>query len=1182
MSRNTEAEQRKVVEDDVLMWRGFMLYIVGEELRRAMGRTDVPGMCLGVEQPADPTHYMKEVVTLWKTSEWQKMKDRYAFEEQTFMQSDWGGPVMKPTTFAGNMRLRLPEVARSETRMEEGSPEGRLETSKQLARWAPGFMREVAVQLQEGALGGRVKMAMMSWSEHLQRGHTPFRRGCQVCQEAAARGRMDTKVPHPRAGILSLDVTGPFHPGNDIEQTAKFMLIGTYTWLRPHGGGDRMEGGIDEFGDHGDMDPGDLGPQLESHEDPEENEEEEVSAAEDAGPMDAAGEGVIQHEVEDRDAEDGEKRIDPQIEVLYVGTPTTGKSTESVMSGVIELYLQLRVDGFPVHTIHTDRGREFTNQRLRTWMRSRTIVQSTTGGEDPQANGRVERAVGETKRRLRRLLHGAGFDACWWPMGLRYLMETERIRRKGESTKVPAFGEKILVRKRIWNREQLEPTHEVGRYLTPTLEYHGHCILRENGRWGVAPYVIKNIQQPPPPTEQMWLALAEEAERDEMQERRRIRQKRPIREGGGLRLRAIKMMLKEEAGCMEVDLMENAVETLKKVDPYRWVMKKVEGEEEEILQTKIVGVQEMLKELPLWDAAIRSEIDSLFVQKEALKRITKQELDEIRGRHPEVAVLPAKVVITRKAGGRRKIRIVVCGNYAEKSQEEELYAGGSDTISLRMALKQAAQSEWEGATTDIKTAFLNAPLPQTGEASEASTLVLIAPPRLLVKLGYTGVQEYWMALKAMYGLRQSPRTWGDHRDGVFQEAKWEWDGRKMIFEPMVSDPNVWQLIDTSCELGREISGLMLVYVDDLLILGPRALVQSALARIKEAWDLSTPEWLNSREPVRFLGVDIWKMPQGMFMNQESYIKDVLKRNDETEGGYSGIPISKDQSGRLDEEEDQRSPEEIRLAQKATGELMWLGTRTRPDLMYVLSRMSQSTLKSPREVAKVGAQARAYLHRTAAEGIWLYQTVDEELEVYTDSSYGPGGLDSQGTVVVMWGRSPMMWKAGRQPSPALSTAESELSEAIEGLTMGDSVDVLLQEMVRRSYGRVIKVDNQAAVSLLSEPAGSWRTRHLRLRAAHLRWRLSRADWLTEAVPGSEQIADVGTKPMTAPKLREMRRMLGMGLREEESEARVECEKGAEKGAEDEGGEVQEGAQARGLGEGCEPDPHRFDFGSVDSG
>ena len=61
---------------------------------------------------------------------------------------------------------------------------------------------------------------------------------------------------------------------------------------------------------------------------------------------------------------------------------------------MIELYLQLRVDGFPVHTIHTDRGREFTGSRARLWMRSRSLTHSTTAGEDPKANGRVEKAVG--------------------------------------------------------------------------------------------------------------------------------------------------------------------------------------------------------------------------------------------------------------------------------------------------------------------------------------------------------------------------------------------------------------------------------------------------------------------------------------------------------------------------------------------------------------------------------------------------------------------------------------------------------------------------------------------------------------------------------------------------------------------------------------------------------------------
>ena len=58
----------------------------------------------------------------------------------------------------------------------------------------------------------------------------------------------------------------------------------------------------------------------------------------------------------------------------------------------------------------------------------------------------------------------------------------------------------------------------------------------------------------------------------------------------------------------------------------------------------------------------------------------------------------------------------------------------------------------------------------------------------------------------------------------------------------------------------------------------------------------------------------------------------------------------------------------------------------------------------------------------------------------------------------------MGEDGREPTEA-------------GLIMGDSgVDVMIQELSER---KVIKIDNQAAVNLLAEPAGGWRTRHLRL-------------------------------------------------------------------------------------------------------
>lgn len=59
---------------------------------------------------------------------------------------------------------------------------------------------------------------------------------------------------------------------------------------------------------------------------------------------------------------------------------------------------------------------------------------------------------------------------------------------------------------------------------------------------------------------------------------------------------------------------------------------------------------------------------------------------------------------------------------------------------------------------------------------------------------------------------------------------------------------------------------------------------------------------------------------------------------------SGIPITKDQALKLEETEEHRSAEDVRMAQKVTGELMWMVTKSRPDLMFLLAKMSQSTLE----------------------------------------------------------------------------------------------------------------------------------------------------------------------------------------------------------------------------------------------
>ena len=156
-------------------------------------------------------------------------------------------------------------------------------------------------------------------------------------------------------------------------------------------------------------------------------------------------------------------------------------------------------------------------------------------------------------------------------------------------------------------------------------------------------------------------------------------------------------------------------------------------------------------------------------------------MEELQQKCPGLAIVPSKLVITRKAGGR--------GNFIHKEEEEEedsLYAGGGDAVALRTCLIRAVQADWLAASLDIKTAFVNAMLP--GEGSDEEVVVILQPPRLLVKLEYVRPDEFWVAVRAIYGLRQFPKLWGSHRDSRMKLMKWPGLGGEISLEPTAVDP----------------------------------------------------------------------------------------------------------------------------------------------------------------------------------------------------------------------------------------------------------------------------------------------------------------------------------------------------------------------------------------------------------
>ena len=192
-----EVEKAKCHLDDVLLLRMVTLYIVaklGRDARLSQEKNPalLPTVKFLMEQPAAPQH-MPEVASFWRTEEWKIMKEHLNLDLVTFNQGAYGGMAVKPTSLALNMEFMVPE--------DRGPPKAFLKTkhevlSSELARWAPGMMREIARSITVNIQKRRVTMKALSWQEHLAQGHVPFRRDCAVCQRAAARDR-----PHRAQGL---------------------------------------------------------------------------------------------------------------------------------------------------------------------------------------------------------------------------------------------------------------------------------------------------------------------------------------------------------------------------------------------------------------------------------------------------------------------------------------------------------------------------------------------------------------------------------------------------------------------------------------------------------------------------------------------------------------------------------------------------------------------------------------------------------------------------------------------------------------------------------------------------------------------------------------------------------------------------------------------------------------------
>ncbi|CAE7245980.1 unnamed protein product [Symbiodinium sp. CCMP2456] len=546
--------------------------------------------------------------------------------------------------------------------------------------------------------------------------------------------------------------------------------------------------------------------------------------------------------------------------------------------------------------------------------------------------------------------------------------------------------------------------------------------------------------------------------------------------------------------------------------------------------THTVDPKDAMAHPPLWKDAIAKEMNTVEVAISRLQVGTPERREWLQ--NPRAQRLPTKMVFTVKPNSKaeltnrdtwvkRKVRLVVCGNFAA-SEAMSLYTEAAPSEAVRTGLVIAKREGWSVGIIDIVAAFLKTPI-----GNDADDPVIIAtPPKLLQELNLIQAHELWGLVRALYGLRQSPVLWSRHRDRRMEAMKPP-AGFAMSRGRTIS--SWWSVRDMR---GR-LSAVILIYVDDYLVLGPKKVIQMLTDMIQEEWDTSDLSILTEDNAVKFLGMELTKRGEEMYLSQQGYIEELIRAYELQPGDHSRIPIAKDDAVYEVLPGDLPPTEQlIHQAQQMTGELLWLSQRSRPDLSFGCCVLSSMSTRAPARVVAMAHKMLKYINYTKTYQLRV-NWGGNHMYLYPDAAFAPGAARSQTGWVITYGGTPILWRSSRQSTTALSSAEAELNAILEGSVAMLGVEAMLMDMNEYAEDKIVGSDSMSALSL-SAGTGSWRTRHLRIKAAWLQEAISSGVIKSIHVPGVRQPADLLTKALSGERIRALLSIWGMGERKRPSQ------------------------------------------------
>jgi hypothetical protein len=262
------------------------------------------------------------------------------------------------------------------------------------------------------------------------------------------------------------------------------------------------------------------------------------------------------------------------------------------------------------------------------------------------------------------------------------------------------------------------------------------------------------------------------------------------------------------------------------------------------------------------------------------------------------------VYITKYASNgsveRHKARLVDKGfSQVEGIDYNETFSLVAKMNSIFLVLSLVASHKWEVDQMDVKSAFLH------GDLKEE--IYMEQPPSYV----HNDSSLVCCLKKSLYGLKQAPRAWYAKMDNFFIDTG---------FSRCHSDPNVY-----TKKVGIHLI-ILFLYVDDLILTGSESkLLNHVKTSLKKKFEMTDLGFL-----YYFLGLQLFKTNEGIFLSQSKYACDLLHRFHMEDCKPTPSPF---QSG-VNLATTCTSPEvDATLYRQLVGSLLYLN-HTRPNLSFI--------------------------------------------------------------------------------------------------------------------------------------------------------------------------------------------------------------------------------------------------------